>query len=91
MFYLLSFISIPTLFLYGPVKSAIYILGDGPDTDVLIGAILELIVGLAGIGTAVVLFPVVKRQNEGAALGLVGARTLECALSSSAWCSLCRS
>jgi len=36
-------------------------------------------VALAGIGTAVVLFPVVKRQNEAAALGLVGSRVLEAA------------
>ena len=47
-----------------------YILGPGPDTPVLVGALLELIVALAGIGTAVALFPVVKRQNEGVALGL---------------------
>ena len=32
---------------------------------------------LAGIGTAVVLFPVLKRQNEGVALGLVASRILE--------------
>src|SRR3989442_16025026 len=36
-----------------------------------------MIVALAGIGTAVALFPVVKRQNEGVALGFVGTRTLE--------------
>ena len=44
-----------------------------------IGVILEMIVALAGIGTAVALYPVVKRQNEGVALGFVGARTLEAA------------
>jgi hypothetical protein len=38
-----------------------------------------VIVALAGIGTAVALFPVLKRQNEGAALGLVGSRVLEAA------------
>src|SRR6266581_7328671 len=63
--YLLTFVSIPTLFLYGPVKSANYILGAGPDTSAIIGGILEIIVALAGIGTAVVLFPVLKKQNEG--------------------------
>ena len=56
-----------------------YILGPGPDTRVYIGVILEMIVALAGIGTAVALYPVVKRQNEGVALGFVGARTLEAA------------
>lgn len=58
-------------------KSTNYILGAGPDTGAIIGGILEIIVALAGIGTAVVLFPLLKKQNEGAALGLVAARTLE--------------
>src|SRR5436853_1072658 len=75
--YLLTFVSIPTLFIYGPVKSANYILGAGPDTAAIIGGILEIIVALAGIGTAVVLFPVLKKQNEAAALGLVASRILE--------------
>lgn len=77
--YLLTFVSIPTLYLYGPVREAAYIFGPGPDTRVFIGIVLEMIVALAGIGTAVVLYPVVKRQNEGVALGFVGARTLEAA------------
>src|SRR4030095_14440718 len=75
--YLLTFVSIPTLALYGPVKDPNYILGPGPDTPALFGGILEIIVGLACIGTAVALYPVVKRQNEGVALGFVGARVLE--------------
>src|SRR5438477_4289812 len=75
--YILTFVSIPTLALYGPVKGANYILGPGPDTAVIVGAMLEMIVALAGIGTAVALFPVLKRQNEGLALGFVGSRVLE--------------
>src|SRR2546423_3047787 len=75
--YLLTFVSIPTLFIYGPVKSANYIIGAGPDTAAIIGGISEIIVALAGIGTAVVLFPVLKKQNEAAALGLVASRVLE--------------
>ncbi|WP_236601137.1 DUF4386 domain-containing protein [Ktedonobacter sp. SOSP1-52] len=75
--YLLTFVSIPTLFIYGSVKSANYIIGAGPDTAAIIGGILEIIVALAGIGTAVVLFPVLKKQNEAAALGLVASRILE--------------
>src|SRR5437588_9042088 len=77
--YLITFVSIPSLFLYGPVHGANYVTGAGPDTAAIIGAILEIIVALAGIGTAVVLFPVLKRQNEAAALGLVGSRVLEAA------------
>ncbi len=78
--YLLTFVSIPTLSLYGQVRNdPNYILGPGPDTAVLFGGILEIIVALAGIGTAVALYPVLKRQNEGVALGLVGSRVLEAA------------
>ena len=78
LLYLLTFISIPILALYGPVTNHTdWILGTGTDTGVLIGAVLELIVALAGIGTAVVLFPVVKRQNEAAALGFTATRILE--------------
>src|SRR5438445_7887497 len=77
VFYLLTFVSIPTLFLYGQVKGANYIIGAGPDTAAIIGGVLEIIVALAGIGTAVALFPVLKRQNEGVSLGFVGSRTME--------------
>jgi hypothetical protein len=77
LLYLLTFVSIPTLAIYGPVKSADYILGGGPDTPAIIGGILEIIVALAGIGTAIVLFSVLKKQNEGLALGLVASRILE--------------
>ena len=76
--YLLTFVSIPTLSLYDQVRhNPTYILGPGPDTAVLFGGILEIIVALTGIGTAVALYPVLKRQNEGVALGFVGSRVLE--------------
>lgn len=75
--YLLTFVSIPTLALYGPVKSANYIFGAGPDTAAIVGGILEIIVALAGIGTAIALYPVLRKQNEGLALGLVASRILE--------------
>ena len=80
LLYLITFVSIPTLFLYNAVRGASYIVGSGPDTGVFVGGTLELIVALAGIGTAVALYPVVKRQNEGIALGFVGVRTLEAAM-----------
>jgi hypothetical protein len=75
--YLLTFVSIPTLVLYGSIHDPNYIVGPGPDTAVFIGGILEIIVALTGIGTAVALYPVLKKQNEGVALGLVGSRVLE--------------
>lgn len=80
VFYLMTMVSIPTLALYGPVKSKNFIIGSGADTGALLGCFLEVVVALAGIGTAITLFPVVKRQNEGMALGFVAARTLEAAM-----------
>jgi hypothetical protein len=79
---MLTFVtSIPALALYGPVlNNADYVVGPGADTRVLWGGLLEVILGLAGIGTAVTLFPVVKRQNEAVALGFVAARVLEAAV-----------
>jgi Domain of unknown function (DUF4386) len=78
VFYLITFISIPTLALYGPVKNhRDWILSSGGHTAVLAGGFLEVIVALAGIGTAVTLCPVLKRQNDGVALGFVAARVLE--------------
>jgi Domain of unknown function (DUF4386) len=81
IFYLITFISIPTLFLYGNLKTdQNFITSSGSNTSVLLGAFLEVIVALAGIGTAIALFPVIKRQNEGMALGFAAVRTLEAAL-----------
>ena len=81
IFYLVSFISIPTLFLYDSLKNhPDFIISSGTNTGVLWGGLLEVVVALAGIGTAVTLFPVVKRQNEGMALGFVATRTLEAAM-----------
>ena len=72
IFYLLTFVSIPTLSLYSSIHDPNYILGPGPDTKVFIGVILELIVALTGIGTAVALYPLLKKQSRSVALGLVG-------------------
>jgi hypothetical protein len=77
LLYVLTFVSIPTLSIYSHVKGANYIVGSGPDTPAIIGGILEIFIALAGIGTAVVLYPVLRKQNESAALGLVAARILE--------------
>jgi hypothetical protein len=79
LFYVVTFVSIPTLVLYNAVREPGYIAGHGVDAAVGIGGVLEMIVALAGIGTAVTLYPVVKRQNIGIALGFVGARVLEAA------------
>lgn len=79
--YVITFVSIPTLWLYKPAKDhADFVLGAGSTTGVMAGAFSEVIVGLAGTATAVVLFPVLKRQSESAALGVVTARVIETAL-----------
>ena len=54
-----------------------YVLGGGADTRIYVGALLEVITAVAGIGTAVTLFPVLKRQSEGMALGYVAVRVVE--------------
>jgi hypothetical protein len=71
--------SIGGLILYGPVlHPATFIGGTGGDTRVRLGAVCELILIIANVGTAVVLFPILKRQNESLALGYVTARLVEC-------------
>ena len=74
--------SIPTrFFLYAPVleDGKDYVLGDGKDAMTLIalGAVLELILIIANIGTAVVPYPIHKRVNEAGAMGYVTARVME--------------
>ncbi len=78
--FLITFItSIPAaLLLYSPVLDHTnYIVSTGADTRVAMGAFLEILLIIANVGSAVVLFPVLKRQNEGLALGYVTARIIE--------------
>jgi hypothetical protein len=78
--FILTFItSIAAVFAYGPVLSdPLYIVSAGPNTGVFVGAFLELMLILTNIGCAVVLFPLLKRQNEALSLGYVTARLVEC-------------
>jgi hypothetical protein len=78
--YLLTFISIPTLSLYHEIHQPTFIQSTAPSSDVVIGGILELLMALFCIGTAIVLYPVLKKQNETLALGFVAARVLEAVL-----------
>src|SRR5215208_3147972 len=80
--FIITFVtSIPALGLFQPVLDdpAGYIASAGQDNRIFFGALLELLLIIANIGTAVVLFPVIKRQSERLALGYVGARLFECA------------
>jgi hypothetical protein len=79
--FIITFVtSIPAaLILYTPVlDDANYIVGTGADTGVALGAFLEVLLIIANVGTAVALFPILKRQNEPLALGYVTARLVEC-------------
>jgi hypothetical protein len=70
--------SIPALLLYNNVLNEThFIVGNANDTQVLFGAFLEMMLIVANLGTALVLFPILKRQNEPLALGYVAARTIE--------------
>jgi hypothetical protein len=79
--YLITFItSIPALLLYQPVLDdpVGYIAGAGHDHRIFLGALLELLLIIANIGTAVAIVPIVRRQSEELAVGYVTARLFEC-------------
>jgi hypothetical protein len=78
--FIVTFItSIPALLLYGPVlNDPQYVVGSGADGQIFLGAFLELLLIVANVGTALALFPVLKRRSEGLALGYVTARLVEC-------------
>ena len=70
--------SIAGLLLYDPVlNDADYILGDGADTRIQLGALCEILLAITNIGTAVVLWPIVRRQSETLALSYVASRVVE--------------
>jgi hypothetical protein len=62
------------------LDNATYIVSAGADTRVLWGCFLDLVNALACIGTALALFPVLRRQQEAVALGFVTSRMLEAAI-----------
>ncbi len=79
--FLITFVtSIPALLLYEPVlrHPVAYIAGGGHDNQIFLAVLLELLLIIANIGTAVVIFPIAKRQSEELALGYVTARIVEC-------------
>ncbi len=78
--FILTFVtSIAAVFAYGTVLTdPLYVTGPGADTGVFLGAFLEMFLILTNIGCAVVLYPILKRQNEAISLGYVAARIMEC-------------
>jgi hypothetical protein len=70
--------SIPAFWFYDPLLNhAGYVVGNGQDRRIAIGALLEICLAVCGIATAVVIFPIAKRANESVALGYVASRTVE--------------
>jgi hypothetical protein len=79
LFFVTHVTSIAAIVLYQPVLNHPgYVLGNGAaNSGILLGGLLELILAAAVIGTAVTLYPVVRRHNRALAMGYVGLRTLE--------------
>ena len=82
LFYLITFVSsIPAVLLLRPViNDSHYIISAGADTQVVWGTVLDLVNALTAIGSAVALYPVLKRQSESMALGFVTTRLFEAAV-----------
>lgn len=82
LFYIGTFVtSIPALGLYaGILDDPNWVLGSGRDGGVLWGGLLEVLTGLAGIGSAIAVYPIIRRHAPGRALGFVASRTLEAAM-----------
>src|SRR3978361_1840723 len=79
LFYLITFASsIPAVFLLRPLlNDSHYIISSGADTQVVWGTVLDLVNALTAIGSAVALYPMMKRQSESMALGFVTTRMFE--------------
>jgi hypothetical protein len=78
--YLITFItSIPALALYEPAlrHPVAFVAGSGNVNKIYLGALLELLLILANIGTAVVIVPIMRRRFEDLAIGYVTARIVE--------------
>lgn len=77
--FLLTFVtSIAAAILYGPIiDNPSYITGPGADSRVLFGAFLEVFLIVTNLGTALVLFPILRRQNETISLAFIAARIME--------------
>lgn len=82
LFYLLTFAaSIPAWLLLDPILTDPgYILGAGQDNQIITACLLDFVNALAGIGSAVAIFPVARKVSEARALGFVMTRMLEAAI-----------
>jgi Domain of unknown function (DUF4386) len=79
--FLITFVtSIPALLLYEPAlrHPVGFIAGSGNVNGIYLGALLELLLIIANIGTAVVIVPIMRRRFEELTIGYVTARLVEC-------------
>ncbi|WP_323102159.1 DUF4386 domain-containing protein [Intrasporangium sp. YIM S08009] len=83
IFYLLTFassIAAVVYFLKPILDDPFYVVGPGQDTRVIIGCLLDTVNAVTAVGSAVAVYPVVKRQNHAMALGFVTSRMYEAAV-----------
>src|SRR5215212_5301607 len=80
--FLLTFVtSIAALALYGSVlDDTRWVVGGDSDTGIRVGALLEVLLVVANIATAVVLYPLLRRYQPALALGWVASRIVESTL-----------
>ena len=81
--YLITFVtSIPALLLYEPAlrHPVAFVAGAGNVNKIYIGALLELLLIISNLGTAIVIVPIMRRQFEGLSIAYVTARIFECVL-----------
>jgi hypothetical protein len=72
IWFVVTFVSIAALPLYDSILNETdFIVGASGDTSVQLGAVAEILTAIAGIATAVTLFPILRRQSESLARGYV--------------------
>ena len=79
--YLLTFVtSVPALLLYEPPlrHTVAFVAGSGNVNKIYLGALLEVLLLFANIGTAVVIVPIMRRRFEELSIGYVTVRIVEC-------------
>jgi hypothetical protein len=81
LFVLTLVFAIPGVLAYGPLLGdPNYVLGPGAGVSIPLGAFFEILTVIANIATAMVLFPLLRRQSETLALSYAAARFIEGAL-----------
>jgi hypothetical protein len=81
IFYLITFAaSLPAFALIGSAVNPDLTVAVGHGTDLRWAGLLDFVTALAGVGSAVALYPVLKRRNQSLALGFVTSRLMEAAV-----------